>query len=312
MDLKKADFDWTADKIVVQTGTDENLLKLSRKDKEAYRIYVSLLDHDFILYMHKRKQSFFIKRTKVATIWQRKDLLQRGDTFYAVSDPVKVNKSAQNRLVVIFSSMPPAEDYYSDNVASRMFVKNYPSMPKHLIKNVHILRIMDLNRSSGSYYLNAGSYSTFEEDVQNIITKTCENYQISKEDVVLYGASKGGTGALYHSILGNYHAVVVDPIFSITQYNNNNDIHYLKNVLPEKLLSKFQQALLDNSTDRKKVILGTSGVPENYSEYSQIEDPSFKIVNMKDSAMVDHVRISPNCNAEQITFINAFLMGLRL
>lgn len=308
--LQNPNFDWTSDKIVVKTATSENLLQLSRENEDAYQIYISLLDHDFILYMHRDNQSFFIKRELVATIWQRKDLTQKGDTFYKVEEPLKNNKLASKRLVVIFSSMPPADDYFSDNVASRMFVRNYPSMPKHLLKNTYILRIMDLNRSSGSYYLNAGQCHTLESDVQAIISEVCEKNTINSENVVLYGASKGGTGALYHSILGNYHAVVVDPIFSIENYNKSNDIHYLKNVLPEKLLPKFENALEVYPTDRRKVILGTSRVPVNYRWYSQITDSAVKIVDLQDEAMVDHVRVSPNCTPEQITYINAFLMGM--
>lgn len=212
--------------------------------------------------------------------------------------------------MVIFSSMPPAKDYYSDNVASRMFVQNYPSMPKHLLKNTFILRIMDLNRSSGSYYLNAGENHTLETDVQSIISEVCEQYNIMDESVVLYGGSKGGTGALYHSILGNYHAVVVDPIFSVEKYNKSNDMHYLKSILPEKLLPKFQEVLKNHPSDKKKVILGTSKVPENFCEYSQINDPNIKIFDIQDDAMTDHVQVSANCTPQQITFVNAFLMGL--
>lgn len=311
-DLKKPKFNWDADKIVVKTHQPQSLLQLSRQDKDAYQAYIELLDHDYVLYMHSNEQSFFIKRELVATIWQRKDLIQKGETFYTVADPLKVNKLAPNRLVVIFSSMPSAKDYYSDNVASRMFVQNYPSMPKHLLKNTYILRIMDLNRSSGSYYLNAGKCRTLESDVQAIISTVCEQYNIVSDNVVLYGGSKGGTGALYHSILGNYHAVVVDPIFSIEKYNQANDMHYLKNVLPEKLLPKFQKALEVYPSDRQKIILGTSLVPENYQEYSQINDNAVTVVNLQDDAMDDHVRVSQNCTPEQMTYINCFLMGLSI
>lgn len=312
VNLNKPSFNWDSDKIVVKTSTEENLLQLSRSNQDAYDIYIELLNHDYVLYMHQDQRSYFIKREEVWTIWQRKDLIQQGQTFYTLADPLKNNKLAKKRLVVIFSSMPPAKDYFSDNVARRMFVQNYPSMPKHLLKNTFILRIMDLNRSSGSYYLNAGRCHTLENDVQAIINKVCEEHHIMPSDVVLYGGSKGGTGALYHSILGNYHAVVVDPIFSIEKYNKSKDMHYLKNTLPEKLLPKFQDALKKYPSDRKKVILGTSQVPENYSEYSQIDDASIKVVNLQDDAMDDHVKISMNCTPEQITLINDFLMGIHI
>lgn len=308
VDINKAEFDWDSEKIVLKTHTDENIMCLARKNSRAYSIYTSLMDHDFILYMHKGQQSYFIKRNKVYKIWKRKDLTQKGDTFYTVQTPIKVNKLASKKLVVIFSSMPPGSDYFSAQIAKRTFVQNYPSMPKHLIKNTYILRIMDLNRSSGSYYLNAGNYMSFESDVQEIINDVRSKYDIANQNVVMYGTSKGGTGALYHSILGDYHAVVVDPIFSIEKYNKDNDLHFLRGVLPEKLLPKFENALAHNNSKQKKVVLGTSRVLENYSEYSKLTDESICVLDLQDEKMKDHISISPNCVPEQITYINGFLM----
>lgn len=62
VDLQNPKFNWRSDKIVVNTATSQNLLQLSRENKNAYDVYVSLLNHDFILYMHQNEQSFFIKR----------------------------------------------------------------------------------------------------------------------------------------------------------------------------------------------------------------------------------------------------------
>lgn len=306
----KTELEWDSDKIVINTGTDENLLWWTRKSLKAYSLYVSLLEHDFVLYMHKKQQSFFIKRGLVNTIWKRKDLIQGGQTFYSVEKPLKRNNLASNGLVVIFSSMPPEQEYFSAKLANRTFAKNYPSMQKHLIKNVFILRIMDLNISSGSYYLNAGHYKTFEEDVQAIIQNVRNKYDISKEHTVLYGSSKGGCGALYHSILGDYHAMVVDPIFSLTKYNEDNNLHFLQGILPEKLLPKFKQTLEQNEQSRKKVILGSSRVPENFQEYSKISNPMIQVVNLQDDNIRDHISIALNCVAEQITYINDFLMEI--
>ncbi|WP_056975901.1 XcbB/CpsF family capsular polysaccharide biosynthesis protein [Lacticaseibacillus sharpeae] len=168
--------DWSSEKIVINTGTSDNILKLSRTDASANKAYREMLAHDYVLYMHSNEKSFFIKRTLVSTLWERKDLIQFGDTFYTLMDVPenKVNRLAPKRLVVIFSSMPSAKDYLSDKIAPRMFVQNYPSLWKQVVKNTMILRIMDLNLSYGSYYMNAGSYNTFEDDVQGIIAKVCE------------------------------------------------------------------------------------------------------------------------------------------
>ncbi|WP_405076349.1 hypothetical protein ACI3EJ_02240 [Ligilactobacillus acidipiscis] len=102
VNLNKPSFNWDSDKIVVKTSTEENLLQLSRSNQDAYDVYIELLNHDYVLYMHQDQRSYFIKREEVWTIWQRKDLIQQGQTFYTLADPLKNNKLAKKRLVVIF------------------------------------------------------------------------------------------------------------------------------------------------------------------------------------------------------------------
>ena len=38
------------------------------------------------------------------------------------------------------------------------------------------------------------------------------NCILNKKNIILFGANKGGTGALLQGIIGKYHTVVVDPI----------------------------------------------------------------------------------------------------
>ena len=50
---------------------------------------------------------------------------------------------------------------------------------------------MDLNLSHGSHYINTDNYPNFENDVQESIINVMSQYNIHKDDVVLYGGSKG-------------------------------------------------------------------------------------------------------------------------
>lgn len=281
-DIFEKSFDWRADKIILNVMSDDNVIKGARKSTRLYHILIDILNHDFVPYMHLGTKSFFVQRSLVPTIWKRKDLIQQGSTFYTLQEPLRKNQQAPNRLVVIFSSMPPHDKYFSMNVADRCFVQNYPSMAKHLIKNTYILRIMDLNRLFGSYYLNTKNYPTFENDVQQIINQVREKFNITHNNVVLYGGSKGGTGALYHSIIGDYHALTVDPIFSLDQYNSDSDVHFLMGVLPDKLLSIFEPALKQHVPQRQKVILGCRAIQENYMYYTQINSKNVFIKDLQD------------------------------
>lgn len=62
------------------------------------------------------------------------------------------------------------------------------------------MRIMDFNLSIGSYYVNTINYPTMEDDVQQSIVDVIDKLSIEKEDVVLYGGSKGGR-VLYFTVL---------------------------------------------------------------------------------------------------------------
>ncbi|MCX2456199.1 XcbB/CpsF family capsular polysaccharide biosynthesis protein [Lacticaseibacillus nasuensis] len=311
-DLPNPKFDWSKDRIAIATHDEHNLLWLARKDPKTKGVYRDLMAHDYVLYMHAKGRSYLIKRPLVGHIWERTDLHQGGETFYTIQEPLpnKQNQLGPMRLAVVFSSMPPAADYYSSNLAKRMFVQNYPSLPKHLLKNTVILRIIDLNRNAGSYYMNTANYPTFETDVQQIIQAVMDKFQIDPDNVVLYGGSKGGSGALLHAIIGNYHGVVVDPIFNQTPYwQAQADLHYLQGILPEKLLPLYQQLLDTHPNTREITIIGSAQVQDNYAEYIKLKSNSIRILTVRDEHIKVHPDVSANTMIEQVTAMNHYLIN---
>lgn len=297
-------------KVVVKTFSNKNILELSRETQPILEMYKAILAHDYILYMHSGQSSYFIRRKDVHTIWQRKDLIQHGDLFYSLDQipAEKENKLAPKRLVVIFSPMPAKEHYHSANIAHRCFTTSFASMQKHLVKNTIIMRIMDLNLSYGSHYINTFNYMEMESDIQNAIQFVMDSNHIAKDDVVLYGGSKGGTGALYHSLLGDYNSVTVDPIISIEQYNQENDLHYLRDFRKRSILNDLVK-LANTETTKKRIIFGYPLISFNYNLYSQIPSDSVEIHNVFDSSVHKHADISRNTIIEQITCINELLLS---
>lgn len=299
------------DKVIINLKSKRNIIQLARSEKKFYDLYINMLQKDYMFYMHTNEKSYFIKRKLLSTIWQRTDLNQYGDLFYSIEDtPVeRMNRLAPRRMVVIFSSMPAASDYFSPNIGTRCFYKNFPSLPKHVIKNTIIMRIMDANLSHGSHYISTPNYPNFEAEVQGAIKQAMEEYAIDKDDVVLYGGSKGGTGALYHGLLGDYKVVAVDPIISLKEYSElDDDSHFLKLFREPSLEGKLKELAENPELVNEKLIIGSPTVIFNYRIYSKLANQQIKIMDIFDSGIKVHADVAKYSNIEQVTAINNFLL----
>lgn len=236
---KKKIRDYNYERIIVDLKNSKNIIALSIENEIFYNLYKDLLTNDFMFYFHQGTKSYFIKRKLIAQIWKRRDLISFGDLFYTVEEPaqIKRNISAPTRLVVAFSGND-AENYYNPNIGVRCFGNNFLPLQNVVLKNTIVMRIMDLNLSHGSHYINTDNYPHFEDDVQGAIKAVIERYDINKEDVVLYGANKGGTGAFYHSMLGDYKSLSIEPIISILDRKTLlQDNYFLKGLRKDSLLS---------------------------------------------------------------------------
>lgn len=302
--------DYNYEKIVVDLKDKRNILELSKNNYKVYEIYKELISHDFMFYFHSGNKSYFIKRKLIKNIWKRNDLVQYGDLFYTIEKPLenRTNSWSPLRLIVMFSSMT-ADEYYSPNIGLRCFTKNFPSIQKSIVKNTMIMRIMDLNLSHGSHYINTDNYPNFENDVQESIINVMSQYNIHKDDVVLYGGSKGGTGALYHSLLGDYNSISIDPIISLLEYNEMmKDSHYLKGLRKESILEDLKE-LSCKDLDYGKIIIGSPAIPFNYRLFSQLKNNNIKIQDIFDESIKSHPDISSSCISEQVTYLNNYFLN---
>lgn len=299
------------DKLVIDVKKGVSFLWLAKNETMYYNIYRELINNNYMFYMQAGQKSYFIKRHLVAQLWQRKDLIQCGELFYTIEDslPEKKNRLAPNRLVIIFSSMPEEKEYYSPNIGVRCFTKNFPSLPQHVVKNTKIMRMMDVNLSHGSHYINTKNYPNFESDVQKAIKEVMECYEINQEDVVMYGELKGGTGALYHALLGDYKCVCVAPIINQKEYNQLiNDEHFFKQAPIEDITSKLEQLM--KKCHRKKIIISSSYIPLDHGFYSQsTNEKIIDIVPIVDLAIKEHKDVVIHSVSEQVTLINELLLA---
>lgn len=112
--------------------------------------------------------------------------------------------------------------------------------------------------------MNSNFDKTFEQRVHDLIIHIANEYHIEKDNIILYGANKGGTGAVLHSILGGYHAIAVDPVVSDSFFiEKRNDQHFVTESFPVNKEKKFKK-LLEECNDLNHIHIVTSYASEQF------------------------------------------------
>lgn len=159
---------------------------------------------------------------------------------------------------------------------------NYSSLHKFLCENTILLRIADSNLISGSYYQNTKNFLDYEVKIQELIKKIAFENDIPLSNIVCYGTSKGGIGALTHGLLGNYPVVVFDPMINREEFLVNGDEHFCFDLIPIDFTEKIN-FLLANTTMRAGniKIYTCESVKMTFSYISKLSHEKCEILNVK-------------------------------
>ncbi|WP_239734512.1 accessory Sec system protein Asp2 [Mammaliicoccus sp. G-M28] len=296
--------------VEVVLQSDKNLIQRARRDKDIYNLYKELLKNDYILYYHSNGISRLYKREFINELWKRQDLYKQGDVFYTLDEPKekkKNNSQNKNKLLVIFTCMPSAEKYDHYLMTDRMFPTFFNTIERSLVKNVYTMRIMDLNCSHGSHYINTINYSNMESDIVEAINRVKNELSLNDEDIVLYGASKGGTGSLYYGSKMDLQCLAVDPILSLGEYNIKDE-HFLKDIRIEDITDQVNNNLY-NKSKSEKYIIGSENVPFNFDKINKIEGDNLRKINKIDEHIKSHPDVSRNTVPEQLMILNQMLLN---
>lgn len=299
-------------KITISNSSD-NILQFSRNDKSARLVLEFLVAHDYTLVDFKENYNIFIQRKSLSKYLPENILglkiREKEGVFYTFEPKIKKDTNAPERLIIIFSSMPGSNEYYSSKFEERSFVKHFPTIQKLLVPNTNVLRIVDSNLIYGSHYINSNNFSNYEDVIQNIIKAISKELNVINDDVVLYGTSKGGTGALVHSLMGNYKSVTVDPIIDATEYNENmNNIHYIKGNREQSLVKKINS--LTQNDPGKNIVIRSPQVKFNYNVTKDVLNNAIRFYDQRNSNIESHAQIGRNTVSEILMFLNAQLLGL--
>ncbi|WP_409313975.1 XcbB/CpsF family capsular polysaccharide biosynthesis protein [Pseudomonas putida] len=291
-------------------GDCENLIHVSRKNPLAKSYVVELANAGFSLYKSNDHMSSFVRNSVIPDLWHR---VKAGEfktahgLVYQLEVP-KVHKAS--RMLVVFSSI--GEDIFTSSLM-RLFTFNFKSIGKYLPADTAVLRIADLGGVVGSFYLNNNADPEFAHRVTSLINTVGQELGVEKESITLYGASKGGTGALYHGVVGGFNAVVVDPIVSDEYYESVfRDSHFTIGTFPESKQQVFARILDSDLRLKQSISIVYSSRSPQYDYINRIVKKSrvgrqFDYLNSVNSLINDH----PDVGAQTVN-IAVMLMNISL
>ena len=288
----------------------DNILQLSRKVPLAKSYVVKLANSGFSLFKSSENTSSFVRNRVIPDFWHK---VKGGDfnAYHGLVYQLELPKSHKpTKVLVVFSSI--GEDVFTSSLM-RLFTFNFKSIGKCLPADTAVLRIADLGGVVGSFYLNNNADLKFAERVTALITKVGGDLGLGAENITLYGASKGGTGALYHGVVGGFNAVVVDPIVSDEYYEKAfNDSHFTIGTFPESKQQVFSRVLESDVKLKQKISIIYSLRSPQYEYIRRIVKESragrhFSFLNSNNSLINDH----PDVGAQTVN-IAVMLINMSL
>lgn len=272
------------ERIYINTNSENNMLELARRNEEVKTKYKDLLRRDYVLYLHTETTSRFCKREGINKLFTKEHkFYQWGNIFYRITPPQgrKKNEKTPKKLVVIFAKMPGAEQYDSAKIPHRMLPPFFEDIERSLVKNVYIMRIMDTNVSHGSHYINTVNYPDYEYEIAGAIEHAATELGIEKNNIVFYGVSRGGAGAIYHGTALEFKTLAVDPILNIGGKLYGNDRRLLKDLRKEDLVPDINDNVT-KSNKFKKVVICSENVKTYYEQALRLNSGKIEILNMPD------------------------------
>lgn len=292
-------------KLRVNMHSEQNMLQIAVENETVNKDFKRLMANDYILGEHINGISYFQKRKTF--LFSGADYQIYKDLRYGIQSKIDQRSHKEDKMVVIFNHFSGS---FSSRLKERMPNNIWPDIQKSLVKDTYILRIMDYNLSHGSSYINTVNFSDYEDQIQELIVKVMDEKKIRKENVVLWGSSKGATGAFYHAILGDFKAVAIDPILDETWYlENKNDIHFLDSLWQLDLVPKINN-IIDNSEFKfKKFVITNSHFSFNNKTLTRLSKSNFIFpVDIDMPNAYDHLHVvGYNSKIHSLTLLNASL-----
>lgn len=292
----------------------DSIITLSRKNPAIKETLIVAANAGFHLYAHRDNQSSMVRHRRIASLWKNiasgEKLRNENGIFYTVETAMG---AGEPRLLVIFSSI--AAKMYMPSLM-RHFEHNFSSIRKYVPVNTHILRIADMGGVVGSFYLNSNALPSNEDNIRQRIESTAADLGVSKDAIVVYGASKGGTAAVFYALRFGWRGVAVDPILSDAHYvEKYKDLHFTIGTFPATKQERFADLVQSPHPDAKLSVVCSSRSPQfpyiRETLIDQFQD-KFLFLNSENAGIRSHPDVGRKTIPHALSQINLHLAGLEL
>lgn len=221
--------------------------------------------YKFRLFVRKNNVIIFNELTNSLSIDSyNKKLIEttfdKKEKVFFSNEPVKYLFERSNEeskyLIISFSGL------YSTEFQGGLPVYNHIRTLKSI--KAHKLFILDAYKSQFCYYVGFGGSYDFESSVIALITAIAGKYNISPENIIATGSSKGGTAALYYSLKYKFgKAIIGAPQVYIAQFLDKKANSF-------SMRKRFENLIGDNEIQGKKfwndLILNQVALNDNFPE----------------------------------------------
>lgn len=301
-----------------------SLIHLAQKDEVAFRVLITLAKNGYIIYRAPAIGTSLVHRRSLREVWKP---LREGEYQQTADGTVYKFTSARHSgpptsLVVVFSSV--AKNRFTQYV-ERHVGSPFSSLDRSVSGHTAVLRIADIDGVVGAYYLPTTRDPQAAQHIQNLIEHVAENMGLGADQIVTYGVSKGGTGALYHGLLLESHTVAVDPIVTLNRRNTRATDPYFSSssLYTEPFDDTFRRLLLaqelpernSRNPEANHVVI-TSVRSKEYPDIMDLvgnsDQSSIAVVESLDPHIQHHHEVGPNTVPLSLSFINLFAQGIKL
>lgn len=297
---------------VAQDGTT-SIINLARQNPETKAKLVLLANAGFHLYVLREGVSSMVRHRRIRRLWREvlngTVQVDENEIFHTLEP---ATGAGEPRLLVVFSSI--AAKMYTPSLM-RHFEKNFSSLPKYVPQNTHVLRIVDFGAVVGSFYLNSLALPQNETHIWARIAATAEALKVDRRNIVLYGASKGGTAAAFYALRHGLRAVAVDPILSDDHYIKvYRDLHFTQGTFAAPKEARFAALLRDELHPEAalSVICSRRSPQFAYIEPMLIKPYAsrFLFLDSDNPGIEKHPDVGPKTVSHMLSQLNLHLAGL--
>jgi hypothetical protein len=296
-----------------------NLSRLAFRDRELRLIQDGLTNLGFYHYRVEDGTTRFVQHGALPRLWNHvKDGTYRRSEDGLVYDVELPESGRVERLVVVFS--PMANDAFETSI-QRFLVRTYPSLIRHLVPSTAVIRLADVGGVKGGFYIDTSYLPSNFAAVQRFIQDQCLQWEVPRENVVLYGPSKGGSGASIHGLAGDWSFVAVDPILSDEYYETEmQDLHFTTGGIYPRSKQEVVAGVVESRERRlpdarlvQSVITAPASPQKPYIERGLADCLSdLTVLSSRNEKIQDHPDVAKYTLPVQVMALNTTLSGFGL